>query len=95
MTKDSNAERSEQRSTIGGRKDGEDHTRETNEEPCVNIVCVSPKTDTLYQSRGVLSRDIPGIIDVEEGTSESSRRLRAEAEQIYDELFKNPEASST
>ena len=41
-----------------------------------------------------LPRDSPGINDVEEGTSKSSRKLRGEAEQIYDELFKTPEVSS-
>ena len=42
----------------------------------VDIVCVSPNSGNLYPSLVLLRADTPGISDIEDGTSETSRRLR-------------------
>ena len=41
----------------------------------VDIVCVSPRSGSLVLTRVTLPRNTPGISDVEEGNSETSRRL--------------------
>ena len=53
----------------------------------VDIVCVSPKTGKLYPSTVSLPCDTPGITDAENGTSETSRRVRKEVKEIYREVF--------
>ena len=53
----------------------------------LDIVCVSPKTGKLYQSTVSLPCDTPGISDAENGTSETSRRVRKEVKEIYREVF--------
>ena len=53
----------------------------------VDIMCVSPVTGAIYSSTVTLPRDTPGISDVEDYTSESSRRLRREVKVIYKEVF--------
>ena len=39
----------------------------------VDILCVSPNSGNLYPSRVLLPADTPGISDIEDGTSETSR----------------------
>ena len=53
----------------------------------VEIVCVSPKTGKLYPSTVSLPSDTAGISDAENGTSETSRRIRKETKEIYKEIF--------
>ena len=56
----------------------------------MDIVCVSPNSDDLYHSRVLLPADTPGISDTEDGTSETSRRLREEVRSVYKEVFTKP-----
>ena len=53
----------------------------------VDIVCASLRSGNLVPTRVTLPRDTPGISDVEEGNSETSRKLRKEAREIYAEIF--------
>lgn len=46
----------------------------------VDIECISPRPVSLCESKALLPKDNPGISDVEDGTSENSRRLRREVE---------------
>ena len=61
----------------------------------VDIVCLSPRTGTTYPTTVTLPSDTPGISAVEGGTSESSRRLRKEAKEIYKEVFQEAKGKST
>ena len=56
----------------------------------VDIVCVSPNSGNLYPSRVLLTADTPGISDIDDGTSETSRRLREEVRSVYKEIFTKP-----
>ena len=53
----------------------------------VDIVCVSPRSGNLYPTTVSLPSDTPGISDTENGTSETSRRLREEVKEIYRQIF--------
>ena len=61
----------------------------------VDIVCISPRTGSLYQGKVSLPKDTSGISDVEDGTSENSKRLRQVASSIYEEIFETPTISKT
>ena len=61
----------------------------------VDIVYDSPGTCHPYQSTVALPKDTPGISDVEDGTSENSRRVRQEVVELYEEIFSTPAISNT
>ena len=61
----------------------------------VKIVCISPKTGKLYPSTVTVPSDTPGISDVEEGASETSRRLRSEVKEIHKILQTSSGVSSS
>ena len=53
----------------------------------MDIVSVSPRSGSLYPTTVSLPSDTPGISDTENGTSETSRRLRKEVKEIYRQVF--------
>ena len=54
----------------------------------VDIVCVSPRSGNLYPTTVSLPSDTPGISDTENGTSETSRKLRKEVKEIYRQVLR-------